>query len=655
MAIDPSLLIPEAGLQDYFVDKTTGAPLSGGVLTFYQDNSRTTLKNVYYLSGSPGSYTYIALPNPLTLSDVGTIEDANGNDVIPLFYPYSELDNTTKQPYYITVYSSDGILQFTRQNFPINPPSSGGGTTGATNVNLIANNEFWRNIGSLNATTLTNSFTLNGGTLYYATIAPSQHDGFTDMSDIQFIKDANGATDTLTFEKFVGSFPDQTIPNDITPEFYLNVNCTGAGSETVKYVQVPIQLHVDSLSGVLTCTAVIDAMAVTGNPSITLKLFQFLGTGVTSPGAVTLETIPLSNDWAKYTVTFSMPSAQGLTLGNGGDDALYLQIGFTPASTFDINIAKPAVYLASAAPTNDWQTYDDINAIISSPRTGDIRTSLNTFYPYGWVAMNGGTIGDASSNATARANIDTWPLFELLWNAFHSYTSGSTNALAQMVTSAGSNVAYGSTAIADFSANNAITLTKTMGQVILGTVPVSALLTTYSTTFVSSNIGGNLALSAAFNMNLFNGMPIIFTNTSGPIPNTLSINTIYYVAAFNGTNIFYVSTSFAKAMAANQTLTGNVITYAAGTGTVISALAGAYEGEYAHTQLEAELAAHHHPGSVLNALNGAGTAAPWNSVIASSGSPTGTFTGGLTIATDGSSTPFNVTQPSVFYNIFMKL
>jgi hypothetical protein len=647
MAIDPSLLIAAPILQDYFVDKTTGAPLSGGIVTMYQDNSRTTLKNWYYQSGSPGAYTYIPLPNPLTLSDVGTIEDANGNDVIPFFYPYSELDNTTKQPYYVTVYSSDGILQFTRQNFPFNPGTQTGNVN-ATNENLIANNEFWRNIGSLNAITLTNSFTLNGGTLYYSTIAPSQHDGFTDQSDIQFIKDVNGATDTLTFNKFVGNFSDQVIPDDITPEYYLNINCSGAGSETVKYIQAPIQLHVDSLSGVLNCTAVIDAMAVTGNPSITLKLFQFLGTGVTSSAAATLETIVLSNDWAKYTVTFTMPTAQGLTLGNGGDDALYLQIGLPVASTFNINIAKPAVYLADQAPTNDWQTYDEINSIISSPRTGDIRTSLNTFYPYGWVAMNGGTIGDASSNATARANVDTWPLFELLWNAFHAYTSGSTNLLAQMVTSAGSNVAYGGTAIADFTANNAITLTKSMGQVILGTVPVSALLTNYSTTVVPSNFGGGLALTPAFAANAFNGMPFYVSNTGGALPTGLSANTIYYVANFNG-SAFNISTSFTNAMA------GTIIAYTnsgSGTTSYISALAGTFEGEYAHTQLIKELAAHNHPGSVMpfQSFNAGGGA---TAVVETPGGVSGNYP--LSIATQGSSAPFNVTQPGTFYNIFMKL
>jgi hypothetical protein len=648
MAINPALLIAAPILQDYFVDKTTGAPLSGGIITFYQDNSRTTLKNVYYQTGTPGAYTYLPLPNPLTLSDVGTIEDANGNDVIPYFYPYSELDNTTPQPYYVTVYSSSGQLQFTRANFPFNP-NTGTGVVSATNNNLIANNEFWRNIGSLNATTLTNSFTLNGLTLYDAIIAPSQHDGFTDMSDIQFIKDANGATDTITFEKFVGNFPNQIIPDSVTPEFYLNVDCSGTGSETVKYIQVPIQLHVDSLSGVTNCSATIAAMAESGNPSITIKLFQFLGTGVTSPSAATLETIILSNTWQKYIVTFTFPSAQGLTLGNGGDDAFYLQIGFPAASVFNINIALPSVYLAIDPPTNDWQTYDEINAIISSPRTGDVRTSMNSFYPFGWVPMNNGTIGDAASNATARANIDTWPLFELLWNAFNLYTNGSTNPLAQMVTSGGSNVAYGGSAIFDFTSNNAITLTKSMGEVFLGTVPVSALLASYGTTFTAINSTG-LALITSVGLNVFNGMPFYVSNTGGALPTGLVANTIYYVANFSGTNAFNAATSFANSMA------GIVISYTdagSGTNSFKSALAGTYEGEYAHAQLLAELATHNH---AFGTHQSNATAGGLSDTFLSAQSIVNVYANpGFPIFNTGSSTPFNVTQPGTFYNIYMKL
>lgn len=651
MAIDYSLLVSAAILQDYFVDNVTGQAMSGGIITCYKDNSRTTLKNWYYQTGTPGNYTYLPLPNPLVLSDVGTIEDANGVDTIPFFYPFSESNSSIREPYYITVVNSDNQRQFVRANFPFDsqantPPSV------PTNSNLIINNEFWRNIGSLTpSSTNSKSIKLNGVSFYYNTIAPSQHEGMPVMSDIQFYRDQQDATDTITFENFVTNFSqDQVIPDSITPEFYLNHNCTGTGTETHKYYQFPIQLHVDSLSGVENCRISIAAMAVTGAPSITLSIFQYLGDGVTSNDPIVIETIPLSNTWEKYiTPSFTMPSAQGLTLGVGGDDCLYLQIGM-PVSTegvCDINFAVPSIYLSATVPTNDFQTYDEINAVISSPRIADVRISMDD-YMFGYVPMNNGTIGDSSSNATARKNADTWPLYNKLWNKFHAYNISTTNPLAQMVTSAGSNVAYGSDAISDFKAHNAITLTATMGKVILGTVPVSSLLAAYATTFTASSSTG-LLITAANTVNFFNGMPIWFSNTGGALPTGLVANTIYYVAKFNGTTQFYVSTSFANAMA------GTVISYTnagSGTNSFTAAFNGTFEGEYGHTLLLNEMRQHTHDPSAANRFimdtgnfDNAYNQGTYNGFSSTTGGITG-FTG---------QTAFNVTQPGAFFNLFMKL
>lgn len=641
MAINPSLLVVDSTLQDYLVDKDTGLPLVAGVLTFYQDNSRTTLKNVYYQSGSPGAYTYVAFPNPITLSATGTVVDNNGNDTKIFYYPVSEVDNSTDQPYYVTVDSALGERQFTRQNWPFIPPELTPGTGIPTLSNLIVNNVFWRNIGSVNATNLLDTV-----------IAPSQHDGFS-YPDIHFIKDATGAVDTITFKNFVTGFSDQILPNAVTPEYYVNLNCTGAGSETVKYIQIPIAYHIDNLSGYPNASVTVYAQNVSGNVNnnITLKLLQYLGTGTTGSANPTLMTFSLSNSWQACTANFSFPSSQNLSIGTGHDDAWYLQIALEPAVTTNINIAIPQVYLNQSpnTPTNEFETYDEAAAIFDSPRTGDIRTSLNTFYPYGWVPMNGGTLANAGTITPpallgfARQNVDTWPLFNLIWNAFKAYDNAGVNLIAQMYDSTGATTAYGSTAIADWTANKQLAITKSMGQVILGTVPVAALLSVNTTTFTVSNVGGNLSVTTANNVNFFNGMPVYLTG--GSLPSTTAAGSIYYIASFNGTNNFYIATSFANAMA------GTVIAYAAGSGTISSSLAGSYEGEYAHTQLEAELAAHHHPGSVANTFV-ASLGAGGNGSYQTSGTPT-TIT--VTVASDGSSVPFNVTQPGTFLNMFMKL
>lgn len=631
MAINPALLIAAPILQDYFSDNATDAAMSAGVITCYQDNSRTTLKNWYYQTGSPGAYTYTQLPNPLTLSAAGTITDANGNDTIPFWYPYSESDNSTPQPYYVTVDNSNGQRQFTRQNFPFNPNANNPNANNVTLRNLIVNNVFWRNAGTV---TLTNT--------QYSILAPSQHDGFLNtMADITFVKNANGATDVATFTQFTNINRLGTEP---TPEFYLNMSCNNSGSsETIKYIQIPICLHVDNLSGYSTATATIWTQDVSGaaNNNLTLNLYQFLGTGATSPTASTLITIMPSSTWQKTVVSFSFPIAT-LPPGGAGDDAWFLQIGLPVGVSYNMNIAKPSVYLSNIVPVDDFDTYEFVSSTIDAPRTGDIRTSINQFQPYGWVAMNDGTIGNGSSNATARANIDTWPLFNLLWSLFNGFNNSTTNTICQMYNSAGSTIGYGATAVADFNANNAIALTKMMGRVIEGTVPSSLMLTIFNDPATGSNSAGNILITTTDTTNFYNGMPIIFTAGSGTLPDSIDAKHVYYIANNNsGAKTFNLSTTFANAMA------GTVIAYGATSGTTFNAIGipqGTYGGEYAHSQLLAELAAHTHTIAV-------GTGASTNTVGNNGNANSGTANTGST----GSGAAFNIVQPTVSMNMYIKL
>jgi len=470
MAINTSLLIASPTLQDYLVDNATGGPMANGVITLYQDNSRTTFKNWYYQSGSPGNYTYITLPNPLTLSAVGTIQDDNGNDTIPFFYPYDEDNNTTIQTYYITVTNSDGQQQFVRQNFPFlsieNDPSS----YNQTLRNYLVNNRFWRNVGSINLSS------------YCDYLAPSQHDGYTtnlndpgeaypnsSSPDIVFLRNVTTATDTITFNTFNQSATQTNFQSAIAGEYYINMACSGATTgETQKCLQFPLSLHADTLSGEL-ATISFWAQNVSGNDQLTVGIYQFLGTGGGTTSASIVQTFNLTNSWQQYiTEPFAFPTSNGLTFGEGSDDALFIQFGVPMNTTYNTNLAIPALYLGTVIPTNDFDTYDQISSIFDSPRTGDIRISLNGFggsstARFGWVPMDDGTIGNPTSNATTRANADTWPLYLLMWTAFSSHQT-----YAPMLTSAGSPTSYGASAYADFTANNQLTLTKQAGRVIAG-------------------------------------------------------------------------------------------------------------------------------------------------------------------------------------------
>lgn len=651
MAINPALLIAAPMLQDSFVDKD-GTPMSAGTVTCYADNSRTTLKNWYYQTGTPGNYTYVPLPNPLTLSAAGTIADVNGVDTIPFFYPFSEILSQTGQyvveRYYITIVNHSQTNQITRANFPYNIDESINGNVNPELDNLIINNGFWRNAGTINASGVTQQI-----------ICPSQHDGF-QYPDIQFIKNNTSATDTITFTKFPLSNM-QALTGDVTPEFYINHNCSNAGSsENQKCYQFPISLHVNVLAN-FEFTLTIQAQNVggtgTGQNVIKLFLLQDTGTGTTPPTPVLVGNITLNTSWTKYSFTSVFPATSGLTLGGGGDDAWYLQVQMPLNLDCSINFTRPSLYLAQTSPTNAFLTYDQVDSVISSARTGDIRTSVNSFQPFGWVVMNDGTIGNASSNATARANIDTFPIFSVLWSLAKPYVSGTSNPICQMFNSSGTAVTYGASAIADYNANNKLALTKMMGKVFLGTVPLANLLAAtptvlgWSSVVTDSSSAGTLLLttSASNLLSMFKGQPVTFKNTGGALNGSLVANAVYYLSPASSTT-FVVSTTFANAMAGTYVAYGS-----AGSGTTTAYLqaTGSTEGEYAHLQLGAEVGQHQHP-----LISPTQTGQAVISTFSLGGATTAlTPTIPATVFTDFNAAPVagNVTQPGVFYNIFIKL
>lgn len=651
MPINLSLLIASPTLQDALISKT-GIPLANGIVTAYSNTNQTMLKNWYYQSGTAPPYNYITLPNPMTLSAAGTIVDVNGNDIIPFFYPYAS-DNITQETYFITVYDQFGTFQFSRYNFPFTG-NNNSLLTVDTLENYIINNRFWRNIGGIN----TPATDTPGVTLPYSTIlAPSQHDGFS-FPDFQFIKNNLSASDGIFFVKFTPS-TSPILKNDITPEYYINHACTVAGTgETQKIYQFPISFRIDTLANI-PYTTTIQAQSISGANEIMLFLYQFTGTGTSSPDPILIGEgiITLNSAWTKYSLEDVFPNSVGLVLSNASDDAFYLQIGMPLNDVCNLNFTLPSLYLSNSddIPTNSFQTYDQIDSVISTPRTGDLRISINMFYPYGWAPMNDGTIGYnpdgmATYLPTSRNNQDTWPLYNLIWVEFAGFNNGSSNILVPMFDTDGNPVLAGSSAIADFNASKSLSLTKLMGQVILGTVPTSAFLTNYKSNFTASDSAGNLLITSINTVNLFNGQTFFVENSGGTFPGGLVGAEIYYIVNFNPMTLtFNVATSFANY------LSSIVLPYSSagsGTNTFFSSYTSTSLGETQHTQLESELATHHHPGSTLATsavtvgVTSGGTMLTLNTPLGSSS---------VNVANDGSSKPFNVVQPSVYYNIFIKL
>jgi hypothetical protein len=658
---NPDLLVTSDALEENLFDKATGLPLSGGIVTFYVDGTNT-LKNIYQQTGALGGpYTYTALPNPMTLNADGSTSDSSGNNVKIYYYPYAEgVLPLTPQYYYVTVYNSAGTFQFSRSNFPFGAvpiQPTPGTTTSATNQ--IVNGRFWRNNTptSGDVSTPANTISINGVTNYYTTLAPSQHDSFS-MPDIIFIKNGTAApsSDTIIF----GRFPQnagQTLTGDITPEYYLDFHCTANGSDTYKYIQIPISLHLSTLGGALNCTVSFQGLAVSGtSPTVGIQIFPFAGTGVTSPAPVLWQTFTLTSSWQKYSATLTMPPSitEGL-LGAGGDDAFYLQLvlpaGAGGNAICEIQLAVPSYYTTNVIPTNDFETYDAIDAIVNSPRTGDFRQSLNTFSPFGWVAANNGTIGAAGSGATNWGARDAWPLYNLLWNSVNDV----------FVPLNGSPGNRGGSAYSDFSANKTMMLTSALGKVLMGN-PIALNATYNHATTPSWNqtnyptspsaVAGLFTLTGgANNTILYPGAPVILGGVL-PVAGAFTAGVVYYAipdptqSLMTGTT-FQLATTYARAIgliaiAAVGTNDGGAIT-------VAFALGGNF-GEGSHIPNIAELASHNHPGSTgsQSAGGGVGTACI-------QGTPGSANTQVITVASQGNTQLFNVVQPSLYTNVFIKL
>lgn len=121
MATDPKYFVT-SDVDTFFVDRSSGLPLSNGTLEFYRDVARNVPKPVYEINGATPNYNYdTELPNPLTLSAVGTAQNAAGANVVIYYKPYI-IDPSSGQEivdlYYVVGKDQNGNVQFTREAWP---------------------------------------------------------------------------------------------------------------------------------------------------------------------------------------------------------------------------------------------------------------------------------------------------------------------------------------------------------------------------------------------------------------------------------------------------------------------------------------------------------------------------------------------------------
>lgn len=129
------------------------------------------------------------------------------------------------------------------------------------------------------------------------------------------------------------------------------------------------------------------------------------------------------------------------------------------AGSVDLPPIEVGKWLRGNAAANGWDLKSDaelaalIAGYLSPFTTGDVKPTFKVTADSGWVMMNDGSIGDASSSATTRANADCEALFLLLW----------TNIIDTWAPVSGGR---GASAAADWAAHKRLILPKALGRAL---------------------------------------------------------------------------------------------------------------------------------------------------------------------------------------------
>lgn len=174
-----------------------------------------------------------------------------------------------------------------------------------------------------------------------------------------------------------------------------------------------------------------DAITATYVPAITLADMQLCAFRASSANTTT-------------TPTFS---PNGLTAHH------ITKQGGQPLTAGDIPNARAVCILEFDLANTRWELLNPASSSSTSATTGDLKPTWKATPDSGWIMADDGTIGNASSSASNRANADTANLFSLLWTNF-------ADSLAPV--SGG----RGSSATSDFTASKTINLPLVLGRVL---------------------------------------------------------------------------------------------------------------------------------------------------------------------------------------------
>lgn len=309
MALD-SRYFTSIVLQQEFIDKDTGLPLSSGVVKFWRDAARNVSKDVFSLSGSPPNYTYVNEGPEITLTDTGVFEKAY------YYYPYNA--NGDVDLYFIDWYSATNVLQDSREAWP----------------NVVATSE--------NASDVTN-YATNGQFLLHedlpATDTLEAGEIRADVTSVAYggwtfeRTPASSATDFITFPRY-GSYITDPSGN---PRYAMNVARTAQGLTDIRK---DVCLTFDDVNRFASTTQKytvgFSGLSNSGSTlNLQLILLKNYGTGGSPPTETNITTFAVTTALNTYEVSFTFGDNSAKTIGIDDDDFIQLILRPTGANTWD--------------------------------------------------------------------------------------------------------------------------------------------------------------------------------------------------------------------------------------------------------------------------------------------------------------------------------
>jgi len=430
---------------------------------------------------------------------------------------YWEVDgDNALNNYYIEIYTADGVLLYTRDNFNAPPGlETAQDIVSDAQSNLLLNNEFdfWGMY----------DYGINDISVVTANCSVIAATAVETAYYWHFFKSNDNATDVLTRQLFPAGQTD--VPN--TPVYFINLACTsaGAGGETSKSFYQNIT-NVQNLAG-QTVTLSFDAMSTTNGTILGTEAYQLFGSGGSAPVTSSGSDFALTTSWATYTTTFTIASLSGQSVGVGS--LLQMLFVLPINTTYSISLSQVQLTVSDTVLPYRQMTSDERFAMMASDKQahcGDVRIQSFGTIPDSWMSFQNGTVGNGSSAATLLASPRTTSLFAALWNTY-------SDSICPVYDKTGAKVVRGATSLIDYAADYQIQAFFNGGRVIANTGSPK-LSFTYTAQIDTVNTITIAAPGLYSDSTLYSGMAVQLV-TTGTAPAGLAVATTYYI--INGTGI----------------------------------------------------------------------------------------------------------------------